>query len=45
MAGAAAVAQAGDPFPAVALADLDGRTWRREDLVGRPSVVFCFASW
>jgi peroxiredoxin len=35
----------GSPFPAFELQDLDGRTWWREDLLGRPSVAFCFASW
>jgi peroxiredoxin len=38
-------ARPGDSFPAFELPDLDGRIWRREDLLGQPSVVFCFASW
>jgi peroxiredoxin len=44
-AGAAGVIHAGDSFPAFELHDLDGHTWRREDLLGRSSVAFCFASW
>jgi peroxiredoxin len=36
---------AGDPLPDFALPDLEGRTWTRDDLLGRPSVIFCFATW
>jgi hypothetical protein len=32
-------------FPEFALPDLQGRMWSRADLIGRPSVVFCFATW
>jgi peroxiredoxin len=35
----------GDPFPEFELVDLDGRVWSRGDLLGEPTVVFCFASW
>lgn len=35
----------GDPFPGFTLPDLEGRTWSRSDLLGRQTVVFCFASW
>ncbi len=35
----------GDPMPDFALPDLAGRTWRRADLLGAPSVLFCFATW
>lgn len=35
----------GDPLPDFALPDLVGTTWRRTDLVGAPTVVFCFATW
>lgn len=40
-----AVARVGAPFPPFELSDLQGRRWGRKDLLGRPSVVFCFASW
>jgi len=36
---------AGDPLPDFALPDLEGRTWTRDDLLGRLSVIFCFATW
>lgn len=35
----------GDPLRDFALPGLDGRTWTRADLLGSPSVLFCFASW
>jgi peroxiredoxin len=35
----------GDPFPEFVLRDLEGRVWSRSDLLGKPTVVFCFASW
>ena len=35
----------GDPLPDFALPDLEGRTWTRADLLGSPTVLFCFASW
>jgi hypothetical protein len=35
----------GEPFPAFALADRTGRMWTRADFIGRPSVIFCFATW
>jgi peroxiredoxin len=35
----------GDPLVEFALPDLEGRTWRRADLLGSPTVLFCFASW
>jgi peroxiredoxin len=35
----------GDPLPDFVLPDLDGRTWEREDLLGTPTVLFCFATW
>jgi hypothetical protein len=34
-----------DAFPDFALRDLDGAEWTRSRLLGRRSVVFCFASW
>jgi peroxiredoxin len=35
----------GDPFPEFELPELDGRVWSDRDLLGEPTVVFCFASW
>jgi peroxiredoxin len=35
----------GDQLPDFALPDLDGRVWTRADLLGSPSVLFCFATW
>jgi peroxiredoxin len=35
----------GDPLPDFALPDLEGRMWRRADLLGEPTVLFCFATW
>jgi peroxiredoxin len=35
----------GDPLPDFALPDLDGKTWARADLLGAPTVLFCFATW
>jgi hypothetical protein len=35
----------GDPLPDFALPDLGGRIWTRADLLGSPSVLFCFATW
>jgi peroxiredoxin len=35
----------GSLFPRFDLPDLEGRTWRRSDLAGRPAVVFCFSTW
>ncbi len=32
-------------FPHFALPDLDGRIWTGADLAGKPTVVFCFATW
>jgi hypothetical protein len=32
-------------FPAFELRDLAGAAWTEADLRGRPTVVFCFASW
>jgi peroxiredoxin len=32
-------------LPDFELPDLDGRMWRRADLLGAPSVLFCFATW
>jgi peroxiredoxin len=35
----------GDPLPDFVLPDLEGRTWTRADLLGSPTVLFCFATW
>lgn len=35
----------GDPLVDFALPDLQGRVWRRADLLGTPFVLFCFATW
>jgi peroxiredoxin len=35
----------GDALPDFVLADLTGRTWRPADLLGSPTVLFCFATW
>jgi peroxiredoxin len=35
----------GDPFPDFELPDLEGHTWTRTDVVGKPSVLFLFSSW
>jgi peroxiredoxin len=35
----------GDPLPDFALPDLEGRMWTSTDLLGSPSVLFCFATW
>ncbi len=35
----------GDPLADFALPDLEGRMWRRADLLGAPVVLFCFATW
>jgi peroxiredoxin len=35
----------GDAMPEFALSDLDGRTWHRDELAGKPSVLFLFSSW
>lgn len=40
-----AITETSHPFPAFDLPDLDGRRWTHDDLLGRPTVVFCFASW
>jgi peroxiredoxin len=32
-------------LPDFSLPDLDGRTWDRAALLGRPAVVFCFSTW
>jgi peroxiredoxin len=32
-------------LPDFSLPDLDGCTWRRADLLGRPAVLFCFSTW
>lgn len=34
-----------DPFPEFELPDLGDRVWTAADLIGKRSVVFCFASW
>jgi peroxiredoxin len=35
----------GESFPAFELPGLDGRDWRRTDLLGRLVVLFCFSTW
>jgi peroxiredoxin len=35
----------GDSLPDFTLPDLAGRVWTRADLLGSPSVLFCFATW
>jgi peroxiredoxin len=35
----------GDPLPDFALPGLDGKTWTTADLLGAPTVLFCFATW
>jgi len=35
----------GDSLPEFALPDLEGRVWSRADLLGSPTVLFCFATW
>jgi len=35
----------GEPLPDFVLPDLNGRMWHRDDLAGRPSVLFLFSSW
>lgn len=35
----------GDPLPDFALPDLGGRAWRKADLLGEATVLFCFATW
>ncbi len=39
------VPAAGRPCPDFSLPDLDGRIWRRKDLLRAPAVLFCFSSW
>jgi peroxiredoxin len=39
------MSRVGDPMPDFALPDLDGRTWHRDELAGKPSVLFLFSSW
>jgi peroxiredoxin len=36
---------AGEPAPAFTFRDLDGRTWRLEDLRGKPVVLHLWAPW
>jgi peroxiredoxin len=35
----------GDPIPDFTLADLKGKLWSRADLLGAPTVLFCFSTW
>ena len=35
----------GDPLPDFALPDVEGRVWHRDELAGKPSVLFFFSSW
>jgi peroxiredoxin len=35
----------GEPLPEFVLPDLGGGTWRSADLLGTPTVLFCFATW
>ena len=37
--------QVGDPVPAFALTDLDGKTWSNEDLLGSVYILQFTASW
>jgi peroxiredoxin len=39
------VARVGDPIPDFELRDLDDRVWHRDELSGKPSVLFLFSSW
>jgi hypothetical protein len=34
-----------DPLPDFRLEDLEGRVWGRAELLGTPTVLFCFATW
>jgi peroxiredoxin len=38
-------AGSGHRFPELELPDLEGRLWSTADLLGEPTVIFCFASW
>ncbi|MFM8561146.1 MAG: TlpA family protein disulfide reductase [Solirubrobacterales bacterium] len=36
---------AGQPVPAFALDDLSGESWSQGSFAGKPTILFCFASW